>query len=333
MPHRASKTESVVSLCILALLFLTAIGILLRQYHYDKECLLPATAIEAARPNQSLSANRLSLADFMPTHFRAAAEPQVFQRATLHEKINGKADLYLSCGFQKLYCQRSAQTIQPNIWMEMFVYDMDSPANAFSVFSQQRRTQTTDLSLAHFAYRTVAAVFFSRGNYYVEIIGSDVSENLLQAMLKTARNFTQKVRPDNTVVAMLELFPQENLIPNSHRFFPKNAFAFEGLTDTFTADYQLDGHRLTAFLSKRPAQPQAQKTTELYHRFLLKNGAIDTSPKNKEFSGRIVDFFGTTEIIFSNGFFVLGVHAAESQPAAERLAAMLDRKLSETVTK
>ncbi len=47
---------------------------------------------------------------------------------------------------------------------------------------------------------------------------------------------------------------------------------------------------------------------------------------------RMVDLFGTHEVVFSQGRIVAGVHGAEKREAAEELARMLKHKLSGTGT-
>ena len=44
---------------------------------------------------------------------------------------------------------------------------------------------------------------------------------------------------------------------------------------------------------------------------------------------KIVDFYGMTEIVFTTGPFVAGVHEAEKQQTAEKLAMILISKLNE----
>ena len=63
----------------------------------------------------------------------------MYDSISLSDKINGKAELYLAAGFARLETQRFALTDNPGQWMERYLYDMGQHANAFSVFSAQRR--------------------------------------------------------------------------------------------------------------------------------------------------------------------------------------------------
>jgi hypothetical protein len=48
--------------------------------------------------------------------------------------------------------------------------------------------------------------------------------------------------------------------------------------------------------------------------------------------GKVVDFYGTTEIVFAVGPYVAGIHEAENQQAAEQLAERLFDKLEEVIS-
>jgi hypothetical protein len=96
-----------------------------------------------------------------------------FDRETLSDKIDGKAELYLSAGFVRLDCQRLALSGQPEAWMEAFVYDMGSASNAFAVFSAQRRADVTPAAVGDFSYRAGNALFIAHGHYYLELIATD----------------------------------------------------------------------------------------------------------------------------------------------------------------
>ena len=71
-----------------------------------------------------------------------------YDAATLSDKINGKAELYLAAGFERLECRRFALADDPAGWLERFVYTMRAAPGAFAVYSQQRRPQAQPLTLA-----------------------------------------------------------------------------------------------------------------------------------------------------------------------------------------
>ena len=99
-----------------------------------------------------------------------------YDAATLSDKIDGKADLYLSAGFQHLECRRYALASDKRLWMERFIYNMGDHSNAYSVYSAQRRSDVQPSNLTANAYLSANSLFLVHGPYYLEIIGSAASD-------------------------------------------------------------------------------------------------------------------------------------------------------------
>ncbi len=339
-PKRAKRLEYVISICLLAILFLIAAGLFLKQSDFDMGQFGIDTA-DSGPPSQKSQADSLEtiLGTLAPTGFEMLSESQTYTEENLYEKINGKAPLYIESGFRKLFTQRFVSKDDENLWMELFLFDMGTAKNAFSVYSVQRRPDATPMSSVEdrnggqamqFAYRTTNASYFAIDKYYVELVGSAESQELLEAMLAVAGKIPERLAvAKDAEIAELQLFPQGNIVAGSFKLHSASAFGFEGLTSTFTARYMFGGNSLTAFLSRRRDAQEAQLVAESYYKFLIKNGGVDKPPLNKNIEAKVVEFYGTTEIVFTTGPFLAGIHEAESQQPAEELAAKLINKLSE----
>ncbi len=331
VPGRAKHLETIISSLLLAILFLIGVGIFIKQFDMDLGRFgmdASTTGLQSAR----LENNRkeMALSSFLPPGFETLSDIEVYDSESLYEKINGKAPLYTESGFEKLFTQRFVSKDDRSLWMELFVYDMGGARNAFSVYSTQRRAGADILSLFHpsFGYRTANALFFCHGRYYVELIGSTESKELFNAMIKTIGEVrTDLTCGDDTAITEFVVFPEDNFVPGSIKLYLTNTFGFEGLTNTFTAQYQIDGETITAFLSKRTDPEDAEAVAENYRKFLVENGGVVKKAASEVFEDRIINFYETTEIVFAAGVFVAGAHEAENQHSAEKLAAMLIKKL------
>jgi hypothetical protein len=112
------------------------------------------------------------------------------------------------------------------------------------------------------------------------------------------------------------------------KLYLKNAFGFEGLSDVFTAQYKIGGQPITVFFSKRPNAQDAEAMAASYRKFLTENGATIKQTTSEFLKNKVFDFYGVTEMVFTTGQFVVGVHEAENQDAAEKAAMILAVKLS-----
>jgi len=326
-PGRNRRLESAVSILLLAVLFLIALAVLIKQADVD---MTRFGLGAAAQPDSQQAPN---LAALTPDGFKELSSPLVYTEGNLYEKINGKASLYLDAGFLKLFTQRFVSRTDENLWMELHLYDMATLKNAFCVYSVQKRADVETLSTMQFAYKTTNALYFVHGRYYVELLGSAESADLLQAMKNVADSITTGLKVDEEArIPELDLFPTQNLVSGSFKLSLKDTFGFADLTDTFTCRYELNGQSVTAFISTRSDPKNAQKIAGSYSDFLIENDAKPKSTANeilKKVAAKVFDFYDTTEIVFFLGPFVGGVHEAEDKKTAEEVAVMLINRLTD----
>jgi len=322
------KTESIVSIVLLILLVLAGVGIFFKQFYYDAARLdmTLAAAKTSAQPNAEEQINLVSL---LPAGFMAMTEREIFERDTLYVKIDGKADLYLQSGFEKLSCLRFVSGDDEKLWAEIYLYNMGTARNAFAVYSTQRRAKAVGLPLTRFSYKAESAVFFTTAKYYVEIIAAVESEKLYDAVLTVAENIAKLPHQQEDSLGELKFFPEAGLIADSFKLHLTSAFGFEGLDNTFTAKYSLGEGTVTAFVSQRQSREEANEVAGDYYQFLIDNGAATTSVANDNLAGKVLDFYDSTEIILVSGHFILGVHEAYDRLSAQKVAIMLKEKVME----
>ncbi|MCK8600848.1 DUF6599 family protein [Desulfoferrobacter suflitae] len=324
MAVQPEKTETLVGMAILALLVVIAAGILMRQSRYDPQWFTMSRS-EHEIPQ---AAGELShLQELLPDGWVPLTPLETFSPENLSDKINGKAELYLAAGFQKLESQRFKRSDQDDSWLELFVFDMGSTRNAFAVFSTQRRTGSTPVDLTRHAYQTENALFFVHGRDYVEVIAAE--EGLADEMLAIGRNFVERKPVQSDELSEQSLFPRKNLNAESIALLASDAFGFSRLNNIFTAKYNIAGQEMRAFLSVRPSGADAQQLAEAYHAFLLENGGSDVDSGTNLPEIKLIEIFDLYELIFVHGRVLAGVHEAESKDAALELGLTLYRELQE----
>ena len=326
MARTPGKTETLVGYAILVVLVVTAGSLFLTQFHYNAAVLTPSSV---QPESSSLSAApRLDLGALTPDGLAALSQPEAFGPDTLSEKIDGKAELYLSAGFVQLLTQRFSRKGNPQAWLELFLYDMGSMRNAFAVYSVQRREDGQRIDLGDFAYTTEDAIFFVHGQYYAEVIGPALGKGAAEILAAVGRGVVEKVKASREGLAELALFPAEHLKRETISLLAADAFGFDRFRSVFTAQYRLGETDLTAFLSQRARPAEAAELAAAYHQFLLKNGGKEVKPGSGLSGVRMVELFGTYELVFSQGRMLVGVHGADKREAAEQLARTLKQRLS-----
>jgi hypothetical protein len=253
--------------------------------------------------------------------------PESFDAQSLSDKIDGKAELYLSAGFISLTSQRYKAKKGSNLWIEAYLYDMGNGQNAFAVFSAQRREGAATLDLTPYAYRTQNALFLVHGSFYIEMIASEATDLASDTMKLLAENFIHNTVAQTVAIQEKDLFPVQGLVADSISLISADAFGFDRLNQVYTAEYELGQERLMAFLSRRPENRAAQDLASAYLKFLETFGgqSLDADLAIKD--AKLVEILETYEVIFSCGPFMAGVREAASKEQAMNLAVQLYDKL------
>jgi hypothetical protein len=330
MARTVSKNETWVGYASLLVLVVIAGGIFLIQSRYEQSILKPGL-LQTESPSQDvpLTSSLRDLIQFAPESLTPLTPPETFGPENLSDKINGKAELYLSAGFVRLVSQRFAIENEPTVWMEAFIYDMGSSRGSYAVYSLQKRSEATELDTGDFAYRTENALYFVHGSYYVEIVASVAQESMAKLILSFGDNFVGKTTAGSEAINEFSLFPTKYLNKASISLLPSDAFGFQQFDSIFTAQYEVEDTELTAFLSQRKSPAEAVRLVESYTSFLREFGGTELRSTLNIPGVKLVEIMDTFELIFSRGSILAGVHGAENRKAAEELTLMLNQSLAE----
>jgi len=312
----------VILLCLAGI----AAGVYFKQFSFNPAVLAAATvAPEAAKTAAAPASGEATPA--LPPELTVMSAPENFGPDDVYNKIDGKADLYLTAGFVHMTCQRFALKATNDDWMEWFVYDMGALPQAFSVFSLQRRAGGQAIGLTPFAYQTDNAIYFVSGRYYVEAVTAMPVPAMMKGMMAMAQQFVAAHPPGPSVILELKLFPPENLEADSQGLQMADAFGFDGFTNVFTAKYQLPSGgtnvEVLAYLKITKTAADATTLRDAYRSFLLANGGKEIESPDAASIGKPVNFMDNIEIVFAESNMVVGVHAAPDAASAAKAARQL----------
>lgn len=330
--RRASRrTESLISVLVLCVLALIIIAILIKQARFDDEIFTVSVGqhgvqIVSAKP---VDTEQSIFSLLIPDGFNPMSPPEEFDEATLSEKINGKAELYLEAGFINLTCQRFVNAETSRLWFEFFLYDMGEPVHSFTVFSNQRRADSIPCDITRYSYSTANAIFFSHGKYYIEVIASEPSEILIEAMIAMGRNFVDSHPQEDFIPQEVALLPEENLQNNTIKYYIRNAFSFDKFNNVLAGMYSIEDNEIMGFVSVRETPESASTLAGEYIRFLIAIGGEEISNESNIPGLRIIDLIGTYEIVFSHSKVVSGVHGAMDKERGLKLAQMLFNSITQ----
>lgn len=325
---QVTRSQTGLSLTFLALLAIVAAGVLYTQSDFNPAVVQwqQLAAGGSQEPVSKQTAPERTLVP-LPDQLVGLTPVESFDAQNLSDKINGKAELYLSSGFKRLESQRFSRRGQSQPWLEMFAYDMDKFENAYSVFSVQRRENAASADLVEYAYQTENALFLVHGPYYLEIIASEPTAEMRQAGELLARSFISQTRVARETISENRLFPEENLVADSVARIPANAFGLERLDKVFTAVYLIEGREMTAFLSRRESAAEASELAEAYRQFLIQFGGEARKAELSIENAALINILDSYEIVFAVGPYLAGVREAAQPQQAETLALKLYQRL------
>ncbi|GFK94374.1 hypothetical protein NNJEOMEG_02218 [Fundidesulfovibrio magnetotacticus] len=328
---RSNPARTRAGLAILAALALFAAWVGVRQARFNPAVVAalehPFKPGQSARNAQTAAATARYLEDL--PGFAALSPLEGYDAQTLSDRIDGKAELYLASGFSEMACRAFEAGDSARSRVEAFVYAMESPKDAFAVFSGQRRPGADALSLAENAYATPNALFFASGNHYVELVAESDSPELrpaLEAMAQTLLAALPAAEPAGASEAAL--FPDEGLRAGTVRLAVSDALGMEGLQNVYTAEYALPSGEASAFLAVRATPEEARAQAQAYLAFLQAAGFAPAATPPGLGDARVMAFDSMVQVVMARGRVLAGVHDATGSAPALELAALLDRALT-----
>ena len=329
MPYPRSRSpgtgEKAASAGALVVLAGVLAGVCLQQRSFD-----PAVIAASAAGPQGQAARAPGLLGAWPAGLAPLSAPEAFTPDSLSDKIDGKADLYLSAGFVSLRAQRVGLAADPRAWMEVFVFDMGAPERAFSVLSSQRRPRAADAGIADYSYEAENELCIVHGRYYVEFVCSDRGEATMRAAEALARSFVAAtaVTEHANVASEQALFPPEGLVAGSVALVPSDVFGSDRLSNVFIARYREGAGEVTLFAARRASAPEAARQAQELRAFFVDDCGGHPAPAPAAPRGAsLVELEGRFEAVFSSGPYLAGVHQAPDRPSAERWLGVIAGRL------
>lgn len=219
--------------------------------------------------------------------------PGFFKSDNLWKYINGAAENYLSYDFQQVVTAEYINS-QGSI-MVVDVYQFSTPLNAFGIYSSERASGYSFIDIGGQGYMEGASLNFWKDRYYIKIICFDESEKSVQDVILTGRIISDKIKGVSELPSILQLFPGENLIPNSERYFARDVLGLQFLTNGYTADYSIGKQKVTLFIIDTGSPEQSKRIFESYKEYVSEYGVFQGEIKgigDEAFTGKD-SFYGT----------------------------------------
>jgi hypothetical protein len=184
-------------------------------------------------------------------------EVQAYLPESLFEYINGAAESYLSYDFRELLVAQFAKQ-GSEATMTLEIYDMETPLNAFGIFSAERYPENSPVSVGEAGYLDSEALNFLRGKHYVKLLGFGLEADTPTVLETFARGVSDRAKGAGGLPGIFRAMPTRGLIPRSEKFIKKNFLGYEFLSDGYVASYDVDGREIECFVVETGSDEDAE---------------------------------------------------------------------------
>ncbi|MFH1741027.1 MAG: DUF6599 family protein [bacterium] len=288
-------------------------------------CQRPDNEGTVVTPSPSFS---VKVADLTPEGWEIFDEIQIFTPENLYEHIDGRAEFYLAYDVVEMMFVSLEKTADDGCFINLSIYDMGTPTNAFGVFSGERTKGAPPLDLGRDAYRSDANYYIWKGQYYIQIVASDDTDELRRIGMDMGRKVADSFEDSGEPVWGLDALPKIDRVPNTVQYFVVDAMGLDFMRNTYTAEYAKSGTLVTAFLSQLDSPGSAENTVGKYLEHANRYGAGVKSLILDSVELTLCDMGGNYDVVFRKGCLVGGVAMVEDQDLAVRAAIDLWKELS-----
>jgi len=268
------------------------------KYIKTRESQPPVSQKTRRTSTADYSALRLKLADMKPTGWDFLDQVSHYTPESLYEIINGAAELYLAYDVVALTYANLADEVNADNYLDLYVYDMGSPTNAFGIFSVEKGINPQPVQLGRDAYWSDSSLFIWYGDYYIIIALPSSDSELKNLSQKLAQDIVSNLKDTGEPVQGLATLPKKGLLENTIRYFRVDAMGLHFLSDTFVAEYLFNQTRMTTFISTSISEQAAKKQFDGYLDHAGKYGKVTDKVQQNGTLYAVCDMGDGIDVIF-----------------------------------
>ena len=256
------------------------------------------------------------IAALTPDGWKLYESVKKFTPENLYEHINGRAELYLAYNVKSLTTATFEKESDISEFMELSIFDMETSTNAFGIFSVERSGDESFLDLGRKSYYSDSSIFIWKGKFYVTIVTSSLSDQLLPSSLDIGRKVMGFLSDSGEPVWGLSALPQRNLVPGSEKYFKVDALGLDFLQNTYTVEYLIKGIKISAFLSRHISSESAAESMTRYSEYASQYGKGVRIRKREGMEFLLCDMDGSFDVVFQKERLVGGVYSVKDSSLA-----------------
>jgi len=251
-----------------------------------------------------------------PEHWSIYDKIMYFTAENLYEQINGRAEYYIAYDVKGMTFASFEKDTDSDLSINLSIYDMGTPINAFGVFSGERPLESQRLELSRESYRSGANYYIWHGQYYIQIIALDTLQELKDVGSELAERLTNLLHDSGEPVWGLTALPKANRVPQSIQYFVVDAMGLDFMRNTYTAKYYKGETVLSIFLSNKNSSESAQTTLNKFTAHAQQYGKAINFISKENIQLVACDMGDGYDVIFQKDSLIAGVTGVENESLA-----------------
>jgi hypothetical protein len=244
----------------------------------------------------------------------------LYDKDSLFDRINGESELYFPYGFEKLAYARYESRKDRSIALDADIYAMGSLLDAFGMFANYRRKDSTAAAIGVEGTISSSQMLFYQDRYLVRLqvtgattIGQDV---LLACGKAIAQNLPQSTARPKELDALLV----PAVVKKSERFIASSLLGYEFFQRGLIADAVLGVDEAQVFLVLEKSPDAARAAFDRYQAYLKTGGSnVRVAESSGRFSLEANDPLYGAVIIQQTGRFLAGTVRFKDRGSAKQL--------------
>lgn len=182
------------------------------------------------------------------TGWTIVGKPAFYDRENLSDRINGEAELFLPYGFDRMAAARYSPERKPDSGMDVEIYRMGSPLDAFGMFANYRQKEGRALPVGTEANLSASQLFLYQGRHFVhiQVTGSATAE--ADSLADCARTVASRLPGTTARPPELAVFNRPEVLAGTERYLPQSLLGYDFLNRGIMADAVVAGANLQIFL-------------------------------------------------------------------------------------
>lgn len=235
---------------------------------------------------------------------------------TLYEKINGRAPAYLEYNFEELTSRSYTIDASPGEFLDIYLFRMDSPLNAFGIFSAERDDTGAPLEFVADGYESEMGYFLRHADIYVQTVASSTRPEVMNIARAYTKALVEFLPANDSGMEGRNFLPAENQIPGSLTYINDNAYGQASLSSVFEARYAAAGKELTYFVKNCTNAAEAKEIWQAVTGFYDNYGSDQSTASFAGATTFSANMFGQWTSIYMKDNVIAGVINADELQAA-----------------